>query len=70
MCKGLNSADSGIDVRRSHIPENETIAAHGREDRDLDETKVEVALRKSARGRKPNSKYAKYVSSTNCTEKV
>ena len=38
------------------------MAAHGGEDLDLaiDETKVEVALRKSARGRKPNRKYASF----------
>lgn len=36
------------------------MAAHGGEDRDLDETKVEVALRKSARERKPNPKYASF----------
>ena len=44
------------------MAENETIAAHGGDDRDLaiDETKVEVALRKSARGRKPNPKYASF----------
>ena len=38
------------------------MATHGGEDRDLaiDETKVKVALRKSARGRKPNPKYASF----------
>ena len=42
------------------MAENETMAAHGGEDRDLDGTKVEVALRKSARERKPNPKYVSF----------
>ena len=42
------------------MAENETMAAHGGEDRNLDETKVEVALRKSARERKPIPQYASF----------
>ena len=42
------------------MAENETMATQGGEDRDLDETKVEVALRTSARERKSNPKYASF----------